>query len=319
MKEQEINIKRKAKSPRKTTEKFIEDAKKVHGNKFDYSLSKYEGAKFPIKIICSKHGIFEQQPNDHLNGSGCKFCANWGNLMEIEGEFIRRAREIHGEKYDYSESEYTNHDTLLKIKCQRHGEFFLSPKSHLILKIGCVKCKSERMDGWIRSNAFTQETFISLAKEVHGDLYDYSKSEYFSMKKKIIIICKKHGEFEQQPKSHINKAHGCPKCRSSKGEQQILNYLNNNNIICYTQHAFEKCIYIRKLPFDFYLPEYNTCIEYDGFQHFEPVKWFGGLKALLDIQRNDKIKTEFCKDNNIKLLRIKYDQNITEILNQHYE
>lgn len=303
----------------KTTEEFIEDAKKIHGDKFDYSLSEYKRAKTPIKIKCINNHIFEQTPNDHLNGHGCKICAGWGTMKENKEEFIRRSREIHGDKYDYTESEYTDHDSPLKIKCPHHGDFLMSPKNHLIQKRGCVKCKSERKDGWIRSNAFTKEKFMSLCMEVHGDLYDYSKAEYFNMVKKVTITCKKHGEFEQSPKTHIHQAHGCPRCKVSKGEKQISDYLDVKNIKHYYQYVFEDCINVRKLPFDFYLPDYKTCIEYDGIQHYKSIEFFGGPEHLRYIQENDKIKNEFCEKNNIKILRIKYNQDINKILNEHYE
>ena len=301
---------------RKTTEQFIIDAIKIHGNKFNYSLSEYKGAKIPIKIKCQNNHIFEQKPNDHLNGFGCKVCLGWGTLKYNEDEFEKRAKEIHGELYDYSKSKYVEHDTPLIIICSKHGEFKQSPKCHLILKHGCIECKNEYLNILARNKAFDKTKFIELASKVHKNYYDYSLTEYYNMVNKVIIICPKHGEFEQSPKCHINQSNGCPTCKKSKGELKIIDFLKNNDINFIPQHIFEDCKNIRSLFFDFYLPDYNLCIEFDGEQHYKPVKLFGGEKGLLYIRKNDNIKNKFCIKQNIKLIRIKYNQDIIKILSK---
>jgi len=299
---------------KKTTEQFIADANKVHNKVFDYSLSIYNGSKIPIKIKCPNGHIFEQKPNDHLNGFGCRICSGWGNLINNKGEFEKRAKEIHGNKYDYSKSIYENHDKPLIIICYKHGEFIQSPKCHLVLKHGCIKCKNEILNQLARNKAFDKNKFIKLSTETHGNKYDYSKVNYFNMVNKVEIICYKHGSFFQSPKCHINQNQGCPKCKISKGEIKILNFLENNNIKYIHQHSFPLCKNKRILLFDFYLPNYNLCIEFDGIQHNKSIKIFGGEEGFKYIQYNDKIKNKFCLKNNIKLIRIKYNQNIEKIL-----
>ena len=111
------------------------------------------------------------------------------------------------------------------------------------------------------------------------------------------------------------KGQGCPFCSASTGELFIWEYLNNYNINCIFQHSFEDCRYKRPLRFDFYLPDYNMCIEFDGRQHFcYNTKY--SLGRFDDIKKRDKIKDDYCKDNNIKLLRISYEDQdrIEEIL-----
>ena len=115
--------------------------------------------------------------------------------------------------------------------------------------------------------------------------------------------------------NHIHKKQGCPICNDSKGEKEISMLLDKKNIIHIRQNKFEDCKNTQCLPFDFYLPEYDMCIEYDGRQHFEPVYDFGGLDQFEKTKRNDNIKNEYCKNNNIKLLRISYKENIINILN----
>ena len=127
------------------------------------------------------------------------------------------------------------------------------------------------------------------------------------------IICPIHGVFEQTPNSHL-RGSGCPICKTSKGELEIQRILYNKNIKYITQYTFDNCKNKRKLPFDFYLPDYNMCIEFDGKQHYETIKYWGGEETLIKTKNNDKIKTNYCKNNNIKLIRIKYNECIDDIL-----
>ena len=119
------------------TETFIEKAKEIHGDKYDYSLVKYIGAHDIIKIICLKHGIFEQKAFAHLQNYGCQICGN--NKKLTKEIFIKKAKEIHGDKYDYSLSEYKNSHTKIKIICPKHGIFEQKPNNHLS-KQDCYKC-----------------------------------------------------------------------------------------------------------------------------------------------------------------------------------
>ena len=162
----------------------------------------------------------------------------------------------------------------------------------------------------------TTNVFIEQAKEIHKGKYEYSLVEYCGNRIKVKIICSKHGLFEQVPKDHL-KGSGCPKCKLSKGEKLISKILNDNNIEYMNQYTFDDCRNINVLLFDFYLPEYNTCIEFDGRQHFEVVEAFGGEDALIKVKINDDIKTQYCLNNFIKLIRVKYndvDSGINEII-----
>ena len=107
---------------------------------------------------------------------------------------------------------------------------------------------------------------------------------------------------------------GCQKCKESKGEGIIRNFLEKNCIKYEPQKKFAKCKDINLLPFDFYLTTDNICIEFDGKQHFDSIERYGGNVGLKYIQTHDKIKNEFCKNNNIKLIRISYKENIIERL-----
>lgn len=123
--------------PKKLTqEEFITRAREVHGDKYDYSLVEYKSTHTKVKIVCPIHGVFEQEPNQHLAGAGCPKCAG---KMQTTEDFIRKAREIHGDLYDYSKVDYINCDTPVTIICKQHGEFQQAPDLHL-RGHGCSKC-----------------------------------------------------------------------------------------------------------------------------------------------------------------------------------
>ena len=290
-------------SKRKTTAEFIEEAKAIHKNKYNYSQVEYINKKTKVKIICPEHGTFEQVPSGHLQGQGCPKCS--GNKKLTTAEFIQEAKVIHGNKYNYSQVEYINSNTKVKIICSEHGVFEQTPKNHLQGK-GCIKCAGQ--------NKTTAE-FIKEAKEKHGNRYDYSQVKYINSATKVKIICEEHGVFEQIPSNHL-QGQGCPKCNFSKGEQKIESYLNEKNINFESQKRFDKLKHKSYLFYDFYLPDFNLLIEFDGEQHFKAIDWFGGEKGFKQTQKRDKLKNEFAKKNKIDLLRISYlefDQ-IEEIL-----
>ena len=291
---------------RLTLEEFIEKARNIHGDKYDYSLVDYKNSTTKVKIICPIHGVFEQKPNIHLDGSGCIKCG--GNIKLTTNEFIQKSRNIHGDKYNYDITIYNGHENKVKIICPIHGIFEQKANNHLY-GADCFKCKGSKKK--------TSEDFILEANKIHNNKYDYSLVDYKNNKIKIKIICPTHGVFEQVPISHLRNI-GCPFCNESKGELKINNFLLKNNILYNREKTFDGCIFKNKMKYDFYLIEYNICIEYDGVQHFKSRKHFGGEKMLLETQYRDKIKNEYCKNNNIRLVRIPYSEydNIENILNK---
>lgn len=206
-----------------TTDEFIEKAKKVHGDKYDYSKISYTSFKHKICIICPLHGEFYQRPYNHLRW-GCSKCS--GVNKSNTKEFIKKSQKIHGNKYNYSKINYTNNREKVKIICLIHGEFSQPPHDHLI-GCGCPTCGIENQKKLMKSNT---EEFIYKSKKVHGDKYDYSKVNYKKSNKKVEIVCLKHGSFFQKPNGHLD-GKGCIKCCKiiSKRETEFLNYLNVPN------------------------------------------------------------------------------------------
>jgi len=195
-----------------TTEEWIEKAKEVHGNKYDYSKVKYIRSCEEIIIICNACKYeFNQVANAHMQGGGCSKCC--GKYSYTTEEWVEKAKEVHENKYDYSKAEYINTNTNVIIICKVHGEFEQTPNCHTSQKQGCSKCGDESSS---KKRSYKVEEWIEKAKEVHENKYDYSKVEYDNSKTDVIIICKVHGEFEQNPSGHI-QGHGCSKCGDESG------------------------------------------------------------------------------------------------------
>lgn len=185
---------------RYTKKVFVERAKEVHSDKYDYSKVDYKDSKTKVCIICKKkgHGEFYQKPNHHIRGVGCPWC---GGRYKNTGDFVKRAREVHGDKYDYSKVEYKNFSTNVSIICPNHGEFCQKPSNH-INGGGCPSCANKDID---------TKKFIEKSKEIHGNKYNYSNVDYKNATTKVHIICPSHGEFYQKPCVHLQGC-GCPKC-----------------------------------------------------------------------------------------------------------
>jgi len=225
-------------------------------------------------------------------------------------KFIHRAKEKHGDLYDYSNVDYTCAISKVKIVCSTHGPFLIQPRHH-INGVGCKKCTAVKMSVSQRKN---QATFIEQCVKMHGDKYDYSKVEYVNDKTKVVVICQKHqSQFEAHPTNLIRDKHGCPKCNESKGERKIRLLLESFNLNYVEQKVFKECKAKKPLRFDFYLPSHNLCIEYDGRQHYVPMSYSKRISAeqnLANIRTRDHIKDDFCLSSNIRLLRIRFDEEI---------
>jgi len=282
-----------------TKEMFIEKSNKIHGKTYDYSETEYIHGKEKIKIKCNKHGIFEMLPINHLKGQKCPTCS--GRNKVTNELFIEKAKKIHGDKYDYSQIEYVNAQTKIKIICREHGEFIQMPLNHLKGN-QCYRCS-----GIVK----TTEDFIYKANKVHNNLYDYSKTNYKTTRSKIIIICKSHGEFTQSPNDHLN-GNGCQKCCSMGFSKIAIEWLDSiikkENI--FIQHALNIGEFtIDKYKIDGYCKETNTCYEFNGsYYHGEPRLYDDNVvnnlvnKTMKELY-DDTIKREnYIKSKNFNLV-----------------
>lgn len=297
----------------KRKQEFIQKAKDVHGDKYDYSKVIYKTNKIPVEIICPIHGSFMQAPGDHKKGYGCSKCSK--KYKPTSEEWIERAKQVHPQ-YDYSRVVYKDNKTPVEIICKEHGSFFPCPNNFLKSPIGCPKCNDIR-----KHNDYTKTTeqFIKDAIKVHGTKYDYSLVKYHDKTEKVCIICPEHGEFWQSPSVHLRGC-GCQKCVNKNQtilwerlckefkDEEIL-YEIGSNIVPW----------LDSLRFDMYFPKYNIAVEYDGEQHFMPIEIYGGEENLINTQKRDYIKNKICEENNCLLIRVKYnykDSDFIEVCNK---
>lgn len=289
----------------KTTDEFIAKAREVHGDKFDYSKSKYIARTKKLTIICPVHGEFRQRPSCHLKGNGCYQCCLSKPLDTAE--YIEKAIQVHGSKYGYANTVYSGSDQKVKITCFKHGDFEQTATSHLA-GCDCPKCAAQ---SGIEKRTMTLDEFVSRANKVHGNKYQYHKSVYVNCNTKVTIVCPKHGDFEQRPLNHIHALASCPKCRESKGETRVRRYLENRGIQYKYNHRFASCKNVKPMPFDFVV-WFNGklhLIEYQGKQHYVPIpKWHGedAQEELEKVRERDRMKAKWCEERNLPLLQFPY-------------
>lgn len=297
--------------PRKSNlEIMLTRAQHIHDNKYDYSfITEYKGTMQKYPIQCPTHGVWEVSLDNHiLKKSGCPKCKGMGFSNE---EKIENAKNIHSNKYNYS---------LINgpIKDKNNYNFICNTCSHVFnnswnnhthKQQGCPKCNPAG-----RKKRTLESLIEQVSKLDTGYEYDWgSYKGYFDNSFKI--KCNSHGWFNQQISNHL-MGQRCPKCKQSRGEKEIERFLIENRIEYVTQKTFEGCKNKRMLPFDFYIPSKNLCIEYDGEFHYNPVDFFGGIESLNKVKEHDEIKNNFCKENDVNLIRISYINfnNIKNIL-----
>jgi hypothetical protein len=281
-----------------TKEEFLNRARNTHGYKYKYiDISDKITLRDNIKI---KFGdsIYTQNVNKHLSGK----CPEKKTPKKTTQEFVEESKKIWGDRFEYNETEYFG--SLKKVK------FFDKKRGVFIEQIASLHLQG------FESKSMNQEEFIEKSKLISDFLYSYEKCYYTNKTSKIKLSCPIHGDFEVNPFLHLNNGMSCKNCEEHEFNKKVFKFLDKHGFNFERQKIFTDCRNIFELPFDFYIPSKRTCIEFDGIQHFQPVDHFGGLKTYEQLKINDKIKNEYCENNYINLIRIKYDQidRIEEIL-----
>ena len=289
-------MKGKNQFPKVTTESIIQRFIDKRGDEYDYSNVLYKNMHTPVAIKCKIHGIFYQTPHNHLKGAGCPECAKKrvadGRRMTKE-EFIRRAREVHGNKYDYSKVEYVNNRTKVCIICPIHGEFWQTPFEHL--RGGCKQCAVEYIAKKRIENS--SKNFEQRAGKIHNYKYTYEKDTYKGIDDLITAYCPIHGKFTQIAQYHLN-GYGCPKCgiRKSENEDKICDFINSFGI---KTEKHNRNI-IKPNEIDIFIPDKNIGIEYDGLiWHSEKYR----MDPMYHLNKTNK-----CQENGIHLIHIFEDE-----------
>lgn len=268
-------------------------------------IATFEKFKDRNKRLCNDCSYRDSRDKQLVNYGEIK------NFIEIES---KSGCKLLSDKYDGVKKD-------LLLRCECGNKYFISfDKFKHQNKRQCNECGNKVIGECLRK---TNEQFVKEVYDLVGDEYNVI-SVYKSSKDRVKIKHNKCGHiWNITPSSFLSGGSRCPKCASSKGEKIIYNWLKENNITYKSQFQYKDCKNIKPLPFDFYLPNYNLLIEYDGEQHYMPVN-FGGTsndKALSNYkrqQKHDNIKNVYCLKNNIPLLRIPYTEfdNISSILSK---
>lgn len=288
-------------------EEFLKRMNIVFGNFYDFSESVYINLLTKVKCICPKHGEFWSRPDHLMNGHGCPKCAieKRANKERLTIEEVKsRIDKVFNKKYDTSKIKYKNLYEKITLICPIHGEFKSSP-AHLFKGHGCPKCGNV---GRKTTDSFKEELV-----KIFGDEYTYDKLNYKNNATKVIVTCKKHGDFEALP-CHLVHGHGCPHCsNSSIMERKVSEILKSDGIEFVRQKNFD---WMKRMKLDFFIPSKNIAIECQGIQHFKPIDYFGGEKAFKHQVKKDLLKKKLCEEHNIKVAYINYNEEINKRLKE---
>lgn len=284
---------------KQTHEEFVEKMTTI--NPSIEITSKYLSDRERVFCKCSICGYEWSDTASHLKqGRGCGNCLKLKRRQKNAENFFAEAKKIHSDNYDYSKFEYVNSQTKGIIICPIHGEFLQVPNSHINGR-GCPLCAGNNYKR-------TSEEFIQRAIKIHGYKYDYSQVDYLTCKSKVLITCKKCGNsFYQTPDSHL-QGKGCPNCKlQSQSElyEKLQQSFPTEKILF--EVGKEIVPWLQTQRFDIYFPDYNIAIEYNGKQHYTPIKHFGGELGFIETQRRDTLKKDKCKRNACTLFEVKYD------------
>ena len=271
---------------------------------------RYESNRWVYTVECQKCGHLMYKKYQEIGEE--RKCL--GCTRNMEYSFCNVGDIVNGLKIIAKSPMFKSNGDLIKAylcECIVDGKKVQIRESHLKNGVGCMECavikrgieQRKKHDDYVKEMA-DKNPFI----EITG--------YYIDQDTKIEYRCKLCGYEGMSLPNNLLRGGGCPICNMSIGEKKVMKYLQDHNIKYEFQYPFYNCKNIFCLPFDFYLPDYNTCIEYDGEQHFRAIEHFGGVEGFKRRQQNDNIKTDYCKDNNINLCRIRYDQNVnTELDN----
>jgi hypothetical protein len=258
-------------------------------------------SKSKVEMLHNKcgHKWLVQLGSFITGGRRCPNC--FGTKRQSIDDIIKRCKDLHGDDYEIIDtSDYENNKSKIKVKHICGYEYTVTVQNLLNKASSCAKCSGKlKLD---KTEIEKRCEFI-YGQDYSTIINDIPKNGKSKIKMRHNVC---GNEWMASISNILYQNTGCPFCKMSRGERDIKKYLELNNINYKIEHRFKDCKYIRPLPFDFYLPEYKMCIEYDGVQHFKSVLFFGGEVSLIRNKKVDQIKSEFCSKNEINLIRISY-------------
>lgn len=293
----------------KTHEQFVEEVRNL--NPDITVVGTYKNSHTKIEFRCKEGHKWVTTPSNVLAGKTCLTCANIQSSLrqrKSHEKFVEEVQILHPDITVIGK--YVNSNTKIEFMCSK-GHVWKSAPANILSGCSCPFCKGEK----ISAHKFkTHEQFL---KDVIDAGIDVTVlGIYESARKHVLCRCNKCNHEWMITPNNLLRGFGCPKCIKSKGEQAVEKYLNEHNIIFETQKRFKDCVDKKPLPFDFYLPDYNLCIEYQGAQHYIATRRMGDEEQLVYRQKHDRIKREYCRDKGINLLEIPYTNlnSVSQIL-----
>lgn len=295
---------------RKTNQEYLEQHHQRWGDEYTL-LTPYQSQARKVKVkhnVCGN--VYLVYPMNLVRGHACKFCQN--RSLKPTELFKNQMFELFGNRYSVLEP-YRGANRKIKFKCNKCNHIlYRTPSSFINSRKECGYCSNRigrfnAMKARVNDEVGNDYKFLDYVPSHHNDRREF---ELVLQHKKCGIV------FRVTPFHFFSEKTRCPHCRESHGEIMIASWLSEHHISFVSQKTFKECSNKALLPFDFYLPSRNMCIEYDGEQHYGPDNFYNKKRGFEYRQRNDRIKTNFCHKNDIKLIRIRYDENIDNILRQ---
>lgn len=297
---------------RRTSEMFLSEIYDKYGSEYTV-LSEYKKAHEKVLVRHEKCGCeWEIEANSLLRKARCPMCN--GGVSFSESEFKRRLFKKYGDGYILIDR-YTNARKKVTFLCNKCRYCFNMTPDNILRGHGCPRCFRSRIS---ERYSKSDKDFKNEVKNLVGNEYIFL-DKYSTGRKKMRCKHVRCGNVYMVTPNNFLSGKRCPFCKSSRGEAEVRMYLLEKGVFFEEQVRFDDCRYKKSLPFDFYLPTMNTLIEFDGEQHFQPIEHWGGERSFLEIQQRDKIKTDFCLSNNIKLIRISYMDDVKEVLENQIE
>lgn len=307
-----------------TADEFFQKMDEIYGDRFDFSNSEYNGKSKPVTYICKIHGEQKNEAATLLSGKGCDYCS--GRLF-YGPDFERLAREIHGDKYNYSQvGEIKKKYQVVTIGCPVHGPYQQRVDLHL-RGHGCPECygQSNKWDAKERARRFFEK-----ARSMHGDQFDYSEANYVDKRTPIRIRCKKHDYwFTCKPDEHVHVRSGgcCPYCTAPNSELEVMLWLDAHGMKFEHNKPYpnnDKTLPLLYITVDIYLEWHGEqiIIETNGQQHYKEVSLFKRKNRNLIIQQHrDRYLRQYCKDEGITLLEIPFTEydRIPSVLHEFFK
>jgi very-short-patch-repair endonuclease/DNA-directed RNA polymerase subunit RPC12/RpoP len=295
---------------RKTNKEYLDELRKVWGCEYTV-LTEYVNQNTKIKVLHTKCGnVYETYPMNLVKGHKCGYCSN--RVLKSNGEFLKELKETSSTLIPLDK--YQGANQKIDFRCSVCGNVMKRTPSSIINKHRkCGYCsnrlgKKEKIKRFLKLNEKGEYIFVKYGK--NPDVKTRQQYIWFRHQKCGTTFCTTWYHF-------VNEGTRCPHCKESKGERAIYDFLSIRKITFVAQKRFKDCRNRLELPFDFYLPEKNICIEYDGEQHFDKNNFYNKHRGFEYREKNDQIKNEFCKKSGIRLIRIKYNQSVDETLTKY--